>query len=480
LKQLTLIQILEKVEALIDTGNGDTGRLYHILEFLKNNKTLYHSDQVYLENKLNSSFSVKEEPLQENIFLPKIQELIDSGGSDPGRLQHIYEMLEKNRPLYYSDQVYLESKLHPSIHEQSIEQVEFSESKQTREFKPSLLKDILKPETKPNIRGSLPKDWHPDVDSEDLTKISENIKDENKKIEEQKKISHEIDQQRSNLTELVSDRIEYEQKVNQEKSSLESQIKDERFRIETQTKLSKEIIAQKKELGKVKKDRIDVIKKIDSEKTKISKELPHQKRQLAQAQLEQEKIEKQAQNEQAFLAKMTEEQKSRLGGQVKIVHEIKLKQIELEKTKQDYDEIVSQVKKEKMKFAESTKLKKLIKIQEHDLIKAKEERLDLINLISKKKEIIIKKSQDEKERLKSQTELTKQLKKEEMNIESLKKKREKMEQQIKAKNQKLKQEQQKLKKQIVEKNKKLKSFAKKSSLKIRKKSKKSTIKKIKK
>jgi len=263
LQQLTLTQTLEKIEALIDTANEDDGRLNHILEFLKNNKTLYYSDQVYLENKLNALFSVKEEPLQENIFLPKIQQLIDSGGGDPGRLQHIYEMLAKNRPLYYSDQVYLESKLHPSIHEQSIEQVESSESKQTREFKPSPLKEILKLEIKPNIRGSLPKGLHPDVDSEDLTKISENIKDENKKIEEQKKISHEIYQQRSNLAELVSHRIEYEQKVNQEKSSLESQIKDERLRIETQTKLSKEIIAHKKELGKVKKDRIDVIQKIN-------------------------------------------------------------------------------------------------------------------------------------------------------------------------------------------------------------------------
>jgi len=57
MEELTLAQTREKVEHLMDTGKGDPGRLYHILEFLKNNKPLYHSDQIYLENKLNSSFA---------------------------------------------------------------------------------------------------------------------------------------------------------------------------------------------------------------------------------------------------------------------------------------------------------------------------------------------------------------------------------------------------------------------------------------
>ena len=57
------------------------------------------------------------------------------------------------------------------------------------------------------------------------------------------------------MSQLISHRKEYEQKVTQEKSSLESQIKEERTKIETQTKLSNEIIAQKVELDKVKKER---------------------------------------------------------------------------------------------------------------------------------------------------------------------------------------------------------------------------------
>ena len=104
LEPLSLTQTIENVKKMIETGNGDAGRLYHILEFLNNNKPLYSSDQIYLENKLNSSFTVDEEKVkEENDSLVKIKELIDSGKGDAGRLQHIYDMLENDKPLYHSD-----------------------------------------------------------------------------------------------------------------------------------------------------------------------------------------------------------------------------------------------------------------------------------------------------------------------------------------------------------------------------------------
>lgn len=35
LERISLTQMIEKINELIDSGNGDAGRLYHILEFLK-------------------------------------------------------------------------------------------------------------------------------------------------------------------------------------------------------------------------------------------------------------------------------------------------------------------------------------------------------------------------------------------------------------------------------------------------------------
>ena len=456
LEKLSLSQTISKIDALIDNGNGDAGRLYYIMEFLKNNKPLYRSDKIYLENKLESSFSMEDEPVEENELLPKIQELIDSGNGDPGRLQSIYDALSKNKQLYNSDANYLKSKLHPMIEETIVVE---SPKKLTTNI-PKTTQEIVEPALSQKIKGVLPKGWSQDIASEDVENITQDIEKEQQKIKTQEKISDEINQQRANLSQLISRRKECEQKITQEKYLLESQIKEERIRIETQTKFSNEIISQKEELKKVKKERAIVIGKIALEKNKISKDLLSQKKQLVEAQLEQEKIEKQIISEQELLAKMALKQKARLLEQAQIAHEIKSRQIELNKTKQDYDDIVSQVNEEKVKFTESQKFKELIKSQEEDLIRVKKERLNLIRIITAEKELISKKTDEEKLKLKSQIELTKQLKKEEKSYDLLKKKREKIESQIKIKNQKLKEKQQKLKKQIDEKNKKLKSIAK--------------------
>jgi len=417
LEQLSLNQTISKVDALIDGGNGDAGRLNYILEFLKNNRPLYHSDKIYLENKLQSSFSVEDESVEENELLPRIKELIDSGNGDLGRLQSIYDALSNNKQLYNSDTDYLESKLHPTIEEIIIVELP---KKSTTEI-PKIIKKIVESKPPQKTKGALPKGWSQDIVFKDVENIPKDIEKEQQKIKTQEKISDEINQQRTNLSQLISHRKEYEQKIIQEKSSLESQIKEERIKIETQTKFSNEIIFQKEELEKVKKEKAIVIGKIALEKNKISKDLLSQKRQLVEAQLEQEKIEKQVIREQELLAKMTIEQKARLLEQAQIAHEIKLKQTELNKTKQDYNDIVSQVNEEKVKFAESKKLKKLIKSQEEDLIRVKEGRLNLINTIAAEKELISKKTDEEKLKLKSQTELTKQLKKEEKSYDLLKK-----------------------------------------------------------
>jgi len=461
LQQLTLIEIIEKVKSLIDTGNGDAGRLHHILEYLKNNRPLYRSDQIYLEGKLNFKFFIENDDsiYEENELLPKIQQIIYSGNGDPGRLQHIYDMLLNNKSLYNSDAAYLESKLNSSSLNK---QMKSNVTQHTAEFSLPLKEIPAESISKFEIRGSMPKGWNQRNESTELSEITKNMQNEKQKIEQQEKISNEIILQRSKLTDLITHRKEYEEKITREKSLLASQIKGERLRIETQTKLSEEITSQKEELIKIKKEREKIIKDINAEKSKITKDLNEQKKLLVQAQLDQEELEKQVQNEQTMLSQMAEEQKLRLTEQAKIAHEIKSKQVELEKTKQDYDDIVSKINEEKVKFAESEKLKKLIKKQEEDLINAKEERLNLINIISKEKVLITKKVNDEKAKLKSQIKLNAQLKKEEHLFELLKKKHDKIEQQIKLKNQKLKEQQEKIKKQINDKNKKLKSLEKKS------------------
>ncbi|HSG84602.1 MAG TPA: hypothetical protein VLA08_08615, partial [Nitrosopumilus sp.] len=156
LQHLSLSETIAKVDALIDEGNGDAGRLYHILEFLKNKRPLYRSDKIYLEKKLDSSFSVEDEPQEENTLLPKIQELIDGGNGDLGRLQSIYDAVSNNKPLYHSDSVYLESRLNSSTPEKIVET--FDKPPPKKALPKSM--EIHPKEVEPKkIPGSMPKGW---------------------------------------------------------------------------------------------------------------------------------------------------------------------------------------------------------------------------------------------------------------------------------------------------------------------------------
>ena len=472
-QHLTQTQIINKIQYLIDANDGDVGRLCHILEFLKQNKPLYHSDQMYLENKLSTLFIIiDDEKPKENETLSKIQALIDSDNGDPGRLQHIYDMLSQNKPLYHSDQLYLENKLglintppenNVTDFDVKIEDKINRVNELKKEVKLPKVKHYQSNPPVPKLRGLMPKDWHPPENNlNELTGIYEKIKTEEELLDDRQKIYDEINLQRSKLSQLILNRKDYEKQVLLEKTLLESQIKEEHLNIQTQTKLSEQIILQKEELEKIKSERNELMKKITIDKDKITKDLEYQKSQLAQTQLEQAEIEKQIKQEQISLTKMAEVQKSNLLKQAQIAHEIKEKQTDLEKTKKEYDEIVSQVNQEKTKLDESEKLQKLIKSQEKDLVKAKEERLKIIKLISKEKENISKKTKEEQAKLQTQGILAKQLENKKKALEKIKQKREKVEKQIRIKNQKLKDQQQKIKNQIVEKNKKLKSLNAKS------------------
>ena len=91
------------------------------------------------------------------------------------------EFFKKITLLYPSDQVCL-IKAVTLIQEQSIAEVQLSQLKPTREY--IAPKEISKKsEPKLEIRGILPKGWRSETNSKELNIISENIQDEQQKIE---------------------------------------------------------------------------------------------------------------------------------------------------------------------------------------------------------------------------------------------------------------------------------------------------------
>ena len=77
------------VKNLISSDKDDCSRLNHILTVLKEGKSLYDSDKKHLDAKLASEIHIAQKPLVEESLAIKVQNLINSGNGDTGRLQFV-------------------------------------------------------------------------------------------------------------------------------------------------------------------------------------------------------------------------------------------------------------------------------------------------------------------------------------------------------------------------------------------------------
>jgi uncharacterized membrane protein len=65
---------ISRIQELIGNGVGDIPRLEHIKDTLEKGKTLYASDQIYLDSILDQYFTVKEKPIKKESITQLEQE----------------------------------------------------------------------------------------------------------------------------------------------------------------------------------------------------------------------------------------------------------------------------------------------------------------------------------------------------------------------------------------------------------------------
>ncbi len=119
------------IQKVIETGDGDTGRLNFIKECLENQKPLFKSDRKYLEGKLATMTPLQtSDPIPEDLFM-SIKEIMELGKCDYGRLEHIYTTIETGKKLFKSDQSYLDEYL-KSTEESTLSSVESGGPKGTK------------------------------------------------------------------------------------------------------------------------------------------------------------------------------------------------------------------------------------------------------------------------------------------------------------------------------------------------------------
>jgi len=110
--QISTQDAILRIKKLIEANQGDPGRLQFISESLQKGKPLFHSDQIYLYKKISADVIPVQinQPTENDERLKNVKRLISLNFGDPGRLRYILQSLQSNKKLYHTDEHYLETK----------------------------------------------------------------------------------------------------------------------------------------------------------------------------------------------------------------------------------------------------------------------------------------------------------------------------------------------------------------------------------
>jgi len=307
-----------RIKKLIEKKLGDPGRLQYISETLLKGRDLYHSDQIYLDNKISATvipFQIKK-PTVADEMIKNVKKLMALNFGDPGRLRYILHTLEQGKGLYNTDEIYFDSKIE-QLHE-------FTEGKRLKRRirsrtprETSELDEVVSPQpvSEKTVEEQEKEPYQPPIPEsteelagekdaetkqtsdlfdliEDTSQIDLEIKQEREKLSKLKHSNEQIKIQRDELSQLIVYRQEYEQKINREKEILEKEIKIEQQNVKDKDKLVEELIKNQTKLIQSKTEREVLVEQIKIDKEKSEVALQEKQNELEELKKEYEEIQK--------------------------------------------------------------------------------------------------------------------------------------------------------------------------------------------
>jgi len=284
-------EAISRIKKLIDSKDGDEGRLRYIAETLQKGKPLFHSDQIYLNKKILAEVAPfqKETIDKTSEKIKNVKRLIALRLGDRERLHFILTMLKSKKSLYHTDEDYLQLKLNQlhefykqrKLNQRFQEHVSSEFESRYKEFHDPYLARAKK----------FSEFSQPQNISEKLQEIENDVflqsQEKNPELTDitshTLKINLEIDKERleinrlKNIHELIIEKVEelsqlkilnqkYEIRINHEKEILENQIRIELDEIKTKDILIEELIKIQSQIIQIKTEKEDLRLKIKNEK----------------------------------------------------------------------------------------------------------------------------------------------------------------------------------------------------------------------
>jgi len=307
-----------RIKKLIEKKLGDPGRLQYISETLLKGKDLFHSDQIYLDNKISATvipFQIKK-PTVADEMIKNVKRLMAVNFGDPGRLRYILHTLEQGKDLYNTDEIYFDLKIE-QLHEftegkrlkqrirsrtpretselyEEVSPQPVSERTVEEQGKEHYQPPISEPAEEPSVEIDTEIKQTSDLFDliEDTSQVDLEIQQEREKVSKLKHSQEQIKIQRDELSQLIVYRQEYEQKINREKEILEKEIKIEQQNVKDKDKLVEELIKNQTKLIQSKTEREVLVEQIKIDKEKSEAELQEKQNELKELKKEYERLQK--------------------------------------------------------------------------------------------------------------------------------------------------------------------------------------------
>ena len=396
---ISTAEAIVRIKKVIENQQGDRGRLEFISEALQKGKRLFHSDQRYLKQKILADVTPNliKKPTEKDRKIRKVKRLISLNLGEPERLRHILHCLENNRTIYHSDEKYIEAKTEqflqfsegrrlkrrlktPSepISEQFQEPLFVPSPEMLREKQAEPTQDLPErlEEIEEAVLSTKPKKTVDLIDLlEDSSQVNLGIEKERQKISKLKNDHQQLKIQRDELSKLIAYRQEYEIKINREREILEKEIKIEQSKVTEKDKLVEELIKNQSMIIQAKSEKEVLLEQIKIEKAQSDLDLKREQEELEKVKIEYEKLQKEiSEKKQAFNKKIKEQQRiqtQKLGfattqeelekttkketdkvvkKPIRVIEEQKYiseSDKKLEKLKTDFDEVQNSIKEEK-------------------------------------------------------------------------------------------------------------------------------------
>ena len=329
---------IQTVESLMESGQGDQGRLMFIRRCMGSGKRLYESDRMYLETLVAGYSAPTKDPVDvaipsaEGDDIDRVCSLLQRGFGDQGRLEHMRQTLENGWLLRHSDAEYLRVK-YADMPEATVANETADESRPETSDTASQANDAAD-ELLDGITGR----------ASALEAVKEEMESTQRQIEDDGRTLESISDYKSRLAGRIEMHQNLLQEIRDELQGVKGMIKEQGSSLDEMAGALDAIRSERMQLEADSQRLVGVTAELAEERKRLAavrkenRTLKEKERSLTKTRKDIEKVNREIQKGREKIAKKLEEEKSKLKEQTALKRSLDRETAKLDEAREKRDQ----------------------------------------------------------------------------------------------------------------------------------------------